>query len=116
MCLAISHLSRYKMSIMHCIYSGLGAAAFTPEIAATKASISARIAEESFKPSTRRAGSPFRPACAPSMAPIMHPECTFSPPRFAFRSTPFSNCESAAHARPSADGTDCGRYQETTAS
>lgn len=57
-----------------------------------------------------------RPRGLPRSAPTTQPECTFSPPRLALRSTPFSNSESAAHASPKADGTDCWRYHETTAS
>ena len=58
--------------------------------------------------------SGFAPGAEPS-APMMQPEWTFSPPRFALRRTPLSNA-STAHARPRAEGSDCGRYQLTTAS
>lgn len=84
--------------------------------ASTNASISALMAGPSLRPSMSRVGRPANPHCAPRRAPMMQPEWTFSPPRLALRSTPFSNCESAAQASPRADGTDCGKYQETTAS
>ena len=114
------HFSCVRVGLSLALHNGgiatYSRAAVPAATASTNASISALMAGPSLRPSRSRVGRPANPHCAPRRAPMMQPECTFSPPRLALRSTPFSNCESAAHASPRAEGTDCGRYQETTAS
>lgn len=82
-----------------------------PRTASTNPSTSRRIFSESLRPSTRRVSMPFSPTSAPMRAPRTAPRWTFSPPQFAFASSPSESLFVYLAAITTRLGKDCERYQ-----